>query len=470
MTVTAARPQIDPIRLPRPSRATSARRAGRIACTVGRHLVLRDPRRPVGPALRRTAEDLGPTFVKLGQLLASSPSVAGEATATALRGLLDQGRSVPFATVRRIIETDTGRRFDELFSSLESTPMAAASLAVVHRGVLLDGTPVAVKVLRPGVERVVAADLGVLGPLFEVMARQIPLGVLAVLPDAVESLGEQVAEELDLRNEARSMAWFSTMLDIVGADGVFVPLVHEHASGRRVLTMELVDGRSVDDLDGVDALGLDARLAVERLLRAWFAVTLCTGSFHGDMHAGNLLFTEDGRVALLDWGILGRLDDASRRFLRRSIEGAMGEEAAWDDVRAHIMPTIGSEVARMTGMTEDDIFAMIRGQIEMIMSAPFRDLNLLALAPQVQQHVDAPTPSGVREWVELLRSERRRLRRPDAPPPIAPDRGEALLVKQLLYFERIGRMHLGDQPLIWDAEVFTHLLALPQDDSDAVEV
>jgi hypothetical protein len=183
------------------------------------------------------------------------------------------------------------------------------------------------------------------------------------------------------------------------------------------------------------------------------------------MHAGNLLFTDDGHVALLDWGILGRLDDASRRFLRRSIQGAMGDGDAWDDVRAHIMPTIGVEVARMTGMSEDQVFELVKGQIEMIMKAPFREVNLLALAPQMQQHVDAAQPANVREWVTLIRTERRRMRRAGGP-SMAPDRGEALLVKQLLYFERIGRLYLGDQPLIWDAEVFADLLALPEDDAE----
>jgi hypothetical protein len=229
--------------------------------------------------------------------------------------------------------------------------------------------------------------------------------------------------------------------------------------------MDLVQGRSIDDLDAVVSIGVDAGIAVERLLRAWFAVTLCTGSFHGDMHAGNLLFTDDGHVALLDWGILGRLDVASRRFLRRSIEGAMGDDAAWDDVRAHIMPSVGAEVSRLTGMTEDQIFEMIKGQISMIMTAPFRELNLMALAPQLQaQQSSAPMPTTRREWLTFIRAERRRLRAAGGSSAVVPDRGEVLLVKQLLYFERIGRMHMGDQPLIWDAAIFDALLALPQDE------
>jgi hypothetical protein len=472
-----ARPQIDPFALPRRGRVRAALRSARIAGTFGRRfatLPLRalragrgsDRRDLLGRPLRRAAEDLGPTFVKLGQLLASSPSIAGQTLADELRGLLDAGRAVPMADLRRVVEEDTGRPFAEVFAWFDPEPHAAASLAVVHRATLVDGTPVAVKVLRPGTDEVIADDLAAVEPLFRFLARQVPVGIISTLPDTVAGLAEQLAEELDLRNEARSMAWFREMVELIGADGVLVPRSYPDASGRRVLTMELMAGRPVDDLASVELLGFDAKRAVERLLHAWFAVTLCTGTFHGDMHAGNLLFTDEGEVVLLDWGILGRLDPASRRFLRASIQGAMGDEGAWTDVRAHIMPTVGAEVARLTGLTEDDVFAMIRGQIEMIMTEPFHSLDLMALVPQ------APTmpagdgsgpPTTSLGWLRLVRDERRRLRRPGAALPPAPDRGEMLLVKQLLYFERYGKLYLGDRPLIWDPAVYRALLALPQE-------
>ena len=262
------------------------------------------------------------------------------------------------------------------------------------------------------------------------------------------------------------MRWFAAMLDVIGVEGVVVPDVIEGASGQRVLTMSFVEGRPVDDLAAVDELGIDATATIEALLRSWFAVTLCTGTFHGDMHAGNLLLTPDGRVALLDWGILGRMDHASWTFLRRSIQGAMGEEAAWDDVRAHIMVTVGSDVARMTGLDEDQIFELIRGQIMAIMTAPFDELNLVALAPTATSLDPAggqpPTmATGPVAFVRLARSERRRLRTIDVPPPVAPPHGEVLLVKQLLYFERYGKLYFGRRPLIWDEAVFRDLLAVP---------
>ncbi len=472
-----ARPQIDPLVLPRPGRLRAARRSARIAGTFGRRfatLPLRalragpgtDRRDLLGLPLRRAAEDLGPTFVKLGQLLASSPSIAGPALADELRGLLVDGRAVPMADLRRVVEEDTGRRFADVFAWFDPEPHAAASLAVVHRATLRDGTPVAVKVLRPGTDQVIAEDLAVVEPLFRLLARVAPVGIVSTLPDTVAGLAEQLAEELDLRNEARSMAWFRAMVELIGAEGVLVPRSFPEASGRRVLTMELMAGRPVDDLASVEDLGLDAKLAVERLLHAWFAATLCTGTFHGDMHAGNLLFTDDGEVVLLDWGILGRLDPASRRFLRAAIRGAMGDEGAWADVRAHIMPTVGAEMARLTGLSEDDVFTMVRGQVEMIMTEPFRTLDLMALVPQAPTSSTGDAsgpPTSALGWLRLIRAERRRLRRPGAELPPAPDRGEMLLVKQLLYFERYGKLYLGDRPLIWDPAVYQALLALPEE-------
>jgi hypothetical protein len=475
----AARPRIEPLALPRPGRLRAAGRAGKIVGAFGTRFATlpvrsmragkgADKRELLGRPLRGAAQELGATFVKLGQLLASSPSIAGQTLADQLRGLLDDGPGVELSAIRKIVEQDTGRRFEDVFASFEPKPHAAASLAVVHKATLLDGTPVAVKVLRPGTERVIADDLAVVRPLFAFLAKQAPVGIISSLPDTVAGLAEQLAEELDLRNEARSMDWFRSMLDLIDAEGVIVPRSFPEASGRRILTMEFHHGRPVDDLESVESIGFDAKQAVQRLLHAWFAVTLCTGTFHGDMHAGNLLFTEDGQVVLLDWGILGRLDPASRRFLRRSIEGAMGDESAWDDVRAHIMPTVGTEMSRLTGLSEDDIFEMVKGQIGMIMTEPFQSLNLMALMPQVPTATGdaAGPPSSTLGWLRLIRSERKRLAQPGAAPPPAPDRGEMLLVKQLVYFERYGKLYLGDRPLIWDTEVYKTLLALPEDEHE----
>lgn len=458
----------------RTSTLQATRRAGKVAYSFARNfgtVPLRVARNRkldrgelLGRRLRHTTEDLGTTFVKLGQVLASSPSIAGETLSHALRGLLDNGPAIPMDDIKHIVERDTGKAFHEVFGSFNPKPHAAASLAVVHKATLVDGTPVAVKLLRPHTDRIVAEDFAVLRPLVGFLARQIPVGIVTTLPPTVDGLVEQLGEELDLRNEARSMEWFRGMVEVIDAKGVIVPRHFPDASGRRVLTMEFIDGRPVDDLSSLADFGFDAKEAVQNLLHAWFAVTLCTGTFHGDMHAGNLLFTDKGEVVILDWGIVGRLDKASRKFLRSAIEAAMGDEAKWDDVRNHIMPSIGAQVIQMTGLTEDQIFGMIKGQIEMIMTEPFSNLNLMALMPTIPQieGVEVPMPTTPLGWVKFIRTERRRIKRFPGDLPVVPDRGEMLMVKQLLYFERYGKMYLGDQPLIWDPEVYKTLLALPQ--------
>ena len=461
----------------RTSRLQATRRAGKVAYEFGRHFATmpiaiarggkgKDRGDVIGPRLRGTTQELGTFFVKLGQMLASSPSIAGETLSNAMRGLLDDGPAIPMDMIKATVERDTGKKFHQVFGSFNPKPHAAASLAVVHKATLVDGTEVAVKILRPHTDRIVAEDMAVAKPLFNFLAKQIPIGVVATMPEVVKGLAEQLGEELDLRNEARSMEWFRKMVEVTEAKGVIVPRHYPEASGRRVLTMEFIHGRPVDDLSSLADFGFDAKEAVQNLLHAWFAVTLCTGTFHGDMHAGNLLFTDKGEVVILDWGIVGRLDAASRKFLRSALEAAMGDEEKWQDVYNHIMPTVGEQVTQMTGLTADQIFDMIKGQIEMIMTAPFSQLNIMALVPQMPQieglEVTMPTtPIG---WVKFIRTEKRRLKNGDIELPPVPDRGEMLMVKQLVYFERYGKMYLGDQPLIYDPAVYKKLLALPQDD------
>jgi hypothetical protein len=418
-----------------------------------------------GAALARTVSDLGVTFVKLGQILASSPSIAGETLADAMRGVLDDGPALPFVTVRSVIEHDLGRPLHEVFAHIDEQPFAAASLAVVHRGTLLDGTDVAIKVLRPQSAQVVANDLSLVRPVARWLARTAPIGVFPMIPETIESLAEQLSEELDLRNEAAIMDWFAEMTATIGARGVRVPKTMPHASGQRVLTMEFVHGHKIDDLAAIADGSIDASRAMESLIEAWFALTLCTGVFHGDMHAGNLLITPGGDVVLLDWGIVGRLPAASRTFFRRSLEGALGDESAWPHVRDHFMQTLPVEAMTAMGITPDALMDMVRTQTLMIMTMPFSELNLMMLAPTAPTDPmgGAPMPTSLGGMLKLIRSERKRIKESgfaDALAQHAPPRGEMLLVKQLVFFERYGKMFLGDQPLIYDETVYRTLLEL----------
>ncbi len=271
--------EITPIVLPIPSRGAVLRR-GAAAVAGSRRLARPLVRRPVAiedvaPRLRTMFDELGGTFTKLGQLIACAESIVGPELAAAFCGTLDQGPAVPFPEIHRVVEEDLGAG---AFATFESTPLAAASIAVVHRATLHDGTPVAVKVLRPGIEQVIAADLAVMEPILRHVARQLGLDLARLLHGVVIGLRDQLCEELNLRNEAEALDHFRALLEAHSVGRITAPApVHSHTS-RRVLTMELLDGVPIDDLAAIEERGIDPAPMVEELVKSWFTTALQHGA------------------------------------------------------------------------------------------------------------------------------------------------------------------------------------------------
>ncbi len=476
--VEEAVPRAFPRRLPVPERRHLVRRGKTIARVASRHLtplVLRQlrqarhgalPASSLGPPLRRTFEDLGGTFMKFGQLIASSPGIFGSDLSDEFRSCLDTGPAVPFDQVRRAVEADLGMALTDAYAELDPIPIGRASIAVVHRARLHDGREVAVKVLRPGIERVVATDLDLLQPLLDLVARQTGDQTAGSLLQMFDGFREQIGEELDLRNEARAMTHFRRLLGEVGLTSVVVPEVVHDLSGPNVMTMELLHGVPIDDLVRAADYGVDPAPLVAEMVEAFFLMTVRWGAFHGDVHAGNLLLLPDGRLGVLDWGIVGRLDPSTHRFFIRLLQAALGDERAWDDVTAHLVATYGPALQHGLGLDDAQLTAFVRQLIEPILLRPFGQVSLgeLLTAPQARiaeaRGLEAKSRS-ITSVAARIRAQRKIRRMAEAHGGVASDfdRGTFLLGKQLMYFERYGKLFLADTPLLHDRAFFEKLLA-----------
>lgn len=263
--------------------------------------------------LRVAFEHLGPTYVKLGQMIASTPGLFPPTLSEACRGCLDDVSPLDTATVHEVITAELGDPPEMLFARFDDLPLASASIGQVHRAWLRDGSPVVVKVQRPGIGDLVEKDLRIMHLLARAAERASRTVRLAQPAAILEDFAATIDDELSFMVEARAMERVTEGLaDFTDVDRVLIPTVDWRYTTPRVLTMEHVAGIRLDDLDKVRASGLDAETLLKTGVRSWLHSTLVHGVFHGDLHAGNLLVTNDGRVAFLDFGICGRLTDEVR--------------------------------------------------------------------------------------------------------------------------------------------------------------
>jgi predicted unusual protein kinase regulating ubiquinone biosynthesis (AarF/ABC1/UbiB family) len=338
--------------------------------------------RPV--LIRMWCEDMGPTFIKFGQIVASSSGMFPDAYVKEFQKCLDRVKPFPFADVRRTLDEELGAEKAAHLVDIEPKQLASASIAQVHTAKLRDGTPVVIKVQRPGIIPRCMADMKLMRLLARMMARMKKDVELANPVGVVDDFTKTLTEELDFRKEAENLDRFNEIMRELGHKHIHAPVPHHEYTTRKVLVMERFAG-----------------------LRAWFQCVVFYGFFHGDVHAGNLMLLDDETIGFLDFGIVGRFDDHERYLVTDyMIAFSMGNYRRLAEI-----------IVEMAGApTELDMDGFVKDLGETyspLLRLSFGEVNYAEFLPGIQRT-----------------ATRHRMRMPNE---------FILITKQLLYFDRYAK-------------------------------
>ena len=305
--------------------------------------------------LRKSFEELGPTFVKFGQLLSARTHLLSPAFTYELSKLLDQVPPIPFAEVRAVVERELKRPLKECFASFEETPLGSASIAQVHRAVLPGGEQVVVKVCRPGIERTIRTDLEIMAQVAALLENHVEGWRIHRPTAVVAEFARRMEAELDFSAEAAHMERFDEQF--VGDPTLYVPRVYHVVSTRRVLTMEYVNGIKASQVAGQDLPELDRRVIATRIAALVMRQIFEHGFFHADPHPGNIHVLPGNIICFLDFGMMGFLDRYTReRFADLVIGIAKRDETA---VSAALLKLAGAELETPGRGLEADVSEFI---------------------------------------------------------------------------------------------------------------
>jgi len=268
---------------------------------------------PRGQRIREALEELGPIFVKFGQMLSSRPDLLPEDIAMELGRLQDQVAPFPGEMARAVVEQSYGEPLTEHFARFDTEPVASASVAQVHIAELHDGTEVIVKVLRPGISQVIDRDLDLLYTLARLAYRYWDQGPRLRPLEVVEEYDKTIHDELDLAREAANATKLKA--NFADSDLIYVPEVYWEHTRREVMVMERIDGIPIRDVDRLKAAGIDMRKLAHDGVEIFFTQAFRDGFFHADMHPGNIFVSEEGQYRAVDFGIMGTLGEEDKRYL-----------------------------------------------------------------------------------------------------------------------------------------------------------
>lgn len=391
-------------------------------------------------ALRKSFEQLGATYIKLGQLIASAPGLFPKEFVEEMQKCLDSVAPIPYNQIEKILNEEFSGRHKEIFSSINPEPMASASIAQVHAATLKDGADVVIKIQRPGIERILDADMNLIYLAALIFEKIAPGGARAGLTGIVQEFQKTIIEEVDFIKEAANIEEFKAFLDDVEEAEVVVPKVYHHATTKRVLTMQRFYGVSLTDLEAIKKISDDPRETLVTALNTWFQSLVYCGFFHADVHAGNLMVLEDGRIGFIDFGIVGRMDENIWASLMGLVQG-LGTE----DYRLIAQSMVG--INATDADVDIDKFAK---EIEQVFSG-FYEIGNKVMTPEDINNIDEEQIN--RLMMNLVNvAEANGLKIP---------REFALLFKQMLYFDRYIQLLAPDLNLATSSEIQWQPKTLP---------
>lgn len=265
--------------------------------------------------LRLALEELGPTFVKLGQLMSTRADWFPDEWSTEFKKLQDKVPPFPFEQVRELVEKELGKPLTEVYASFDITPVASASIAQVHFATLKDGRELAVKVRRPEIEKILDSDISIMYVIANLIVKYVPDWARFRPVEVVREFHKTIRQELDFTIEATRADRFRR--NFKDDPEAYFPRVYWEYSSRKVLTMERISGIPIDEAEALKAAGFDLKEIAERGVRVFFRQALGDGFFHADMHPGNVFVGDKGEIIHVDFGIVGQIDDELRTYLAR---------------------------------------------------------------------------------------------------------------------------------------------------------
>lgn len=386
-------------------------------------------RPPVPAVLRKVFEELGTTYVKLGQFIASSPSLFPEAYVEEFQKCLDQTPPLPFSQIRRTIEQELGQPLERLYAHVDPVPLASASIAQVHAARLHNGEEVVIKVQKPGVRNVLLTDFNFIYAAARVVEMLAPGLTRSAISGVIDELQASMLEECDFVREANNLKQFNEFLLATGNTRAAAPKPFMELTRTRVLTMERFHGVPLTDIEVLRQYTDDPAETLIAALNTWFSSLMLCDFFHADVHAGNLMLLKDGRIGFIDFGIVGRIRKTTWEALAKFFD-AIGRA----DYRQM------AESMAVIGMTREEVdVAALAQDIERMQD------RLMNVDPGSLVQGDRNDREVNRLLMDLVKlGERHGIRFP---------REFALLLKQFLYFDRYVQALAPELDMFGDTRV-----------------